>query len=226
MITTLIFDLDGLLADTEKLHRQAYQDILAEVGIALSDRQYEEHWIRDGKGIGDFVAEHNLSIDPAAIRPKKAARYEALVRSSVRAMPGALHALASLRLHKTLALATSSYQDAAYAVIETLEIKDYFACIATNSNAKRMKPSPDIFLWVASSLGVAPVQCLVLEDAEKGIIAAAAAGMRSVAIPNDHTRQNDFSKATMLLPSLVDLTLEKIDELERMHPTIESNATS
>jgi len=211
----MIFDLDGLLADTEKLHRQAYRDALAEHGIDLSYRQYDEHWIRDGKGIRDFIAEHNLSIDPTVIRPRKAARYEALVRSNVQPMPGALHVLATLRRHKTLALATSSYQDDALAVIETLGIKDCFSCIATKSNVERIKPFPDIFLWVASRLAVTPTQCLVLEDAEKGILAANAAGMRSIAIPNVHTRGNDFSRATIVLSSLEQLTLEVIEKLER-----------
>jgi HAD superfamily hydrolase (TIGR01509 family) len=226
MITTLIFDLDGLIADTEKLHRQAYQEVLAEHGIDLLDRQYEEHWIRDGKGIGDFVSEQGLSVDPAVIHARKAERYEALVRSGVQAMPGALHALATLQPHRTLALATSSYQDAAFAVIDTLDIKDYFSCVATKSNAERMKPFPDIFLWVASHLGVFPVQCLVLQDAEKGILAADAAGMRSVAVPNVHTQDNDFSKATLILSSLAELTIERIEQLDKKHPTIEWNTTS
>jgi len=59
-ITTLIFDLDGLLADTEAMHRQSHQETLAEYGVALSDRQYEDHWIRDGRGIVDVLAEHDL----------------------------------------------------------------------------------------------------------------------------------------------------------------------
>jgi len=226
MITTLIFDLDGLIADTEKLHCQAYQEVLAEHGIHLSDRQYEEHWIRKGKGIGDFVSDLGLCVDPAVVRARKAERYDSLVRSCVQAMPGALHALASLQPHKTLALATSSYEDAAFAVIDTLRIKDYFSCVATNANATRMKPFPDIFLWVASSLGVAPLQCLVLEDAEKGILAASAAGMFSVAVPNRHTRDNDFTQATLVLSSLAELTLDRIEQLDKKRPTTAWNATS
>ena len=213
MITTLIFDLDGLLADTEILHRQATQEVLATYDIDLSDQHYNNHWVRDGKGIGDFISGHKLALDPEIIRLQKGERYEALVRSNVQPMPGALPTLARLHPHKTFALATSSQRESAFAVIETLNIKDYFSCIATKADAKRMKPFPDIFQFVAARLDVSPSQCLVLEDAEKGILAANAAGIQSIAIPNDQTKHNDFSEASLLLPSLDHLTLEVIKNL-------------
>ncbi len=217
MISTLIFDLDGLLADTEKLHRRAYQDVLGELGVTVTEQQYEEHWIRNGRGITEFFEEHGIPVDPDIVRRRKAVRYRELVLSSAEAMPGALRALEDLQPHKTMALATSSYHDAAYAVIETLGIRKYFTCIATRDDVARLKPFPDIFLLVASRLNAIPAHCLVLEDAQKGIIAADAAGMRSIAIPNIHTSRNDFSKATMVLPSLGAVTVAKLDELDRLH---------
>ena len=139
MISTLIFDLDGLLADTEKLHRRAYQEVLGEMGFALPDQQYDEHWIRDGKGICEYVAEHYLTIDPNEIRLKKAERYEELVLSSAEAMPGAMSALESLRDHKAIALATSSHGNAAQAVLHTLGIQGFFDHIATKESANRIE---------------------------------------------------------------------------------------
>jgi HAD superfamily hydrolase (TIGR01509 family) len=213
-ISTLIFDLDGLLSDTEKLHRQAYQEALGLFGVALSDDQYDEHWIRNGKGIREFADQHGLDLDPMAVRPHKAARYRELVRARAKPMPGAVRVLDTLRHHKTLALATSSEQPDAYTVLETLGIVDAFSCIGTKANAARVKPAPDLFLWVASELQTEPSECLVLEDSERGITAARAAGMRSVAIPNEQTRGNDFSRATMMLTSLKELTREAIETVE------------
>jgi HAD superfamily hydrolase (TIGR01509 family) len=218
MISTLIFDLDGLLSDTEKLHRRAYRDALGEVGFALADSQYETHWIRDGRGIGEFIAEHGLDLDPEIVRSRKAAKYKEMVRAGAEAMPGALRALERFHPHKNLALGTSSYQEDASAVVKALGIGKYFTCIATKANVERVKPFPDIFLWVASTLGVPPSQCVVLEDAQKGIAAACAAGMRSIAIPNVHTRHNDFSKATLVLSTLDALTTTVLDELDRSRP--------
>ena len=213
MITTLIFDLDGLLADTEKLHCMAYQDALAKFGFKLTENDYSEHWILKGGSIGEFIAARGLNIDPELIRLAKAERYEELVVSTADPMPGAISILSRMTGWKKLALATSSYEDAAYAVLKALNIGVYFSCIATRSSVTRIKPFPDLFLYVARALGEAPENCLVFEDSEKGIIAAQAAGMKSIAVPNIHTFDHDFSKATVIVPSLEVVTRELIESI-------------
>ena len=212
MISTLIFDLDGLLADTEKLHRRSYQDVFEELGLSLPDQHYDEHWIRDGKGIVEYLAVNHLPLSVDEIRAKKAERYDRLVRGSAEPMPGAISALERLRPQLRIALATSSYSDAALAVLQTLGIEEVFEHIATKESARRLKPFPDIFLGVATALGVSPSECVVVEDAQKGIIAAHSAGMHSIAVPNSQTRDNDFSKATFVLGSLEELTLDTIEK--------------
>jgi HAD superfamily hydrolase (TIGR01509 family) len=209
----LIFDLDGLLADTEKLHCMAYQDALAKFGFKLTENDYSEHWILKGGSIGEFIAARGLDIDPELIRLAKAERYEELVVSTADPMPGAISILSRMTGWKKLALATSSYEDAAYAVLKALNIGVYFSCIATRSSVTRIKPFPDLFLYVARALGEAPENCLVFEDSEKGIIAAQAAGMKSIAVPNIHTFDHDFSKATVIVPSLEVVTRELIENI-------------
>jgi beta-phosphoglucomutase len=213
MITTLIFDLDGLLANTEKLHCMAYQDALAKFGFKLTENDYSEHWILKGGSIGEFIAVRGLDIDPELIRLAKAERYEELVVSTADPMPGAISILSRMTGWKKLALATSSYEDAAYAVLKALNIGVYFSCIATRSSVTRIKPFPDLFLYVARALGEAPENCLVFEDSEKGIIAAQAAGMKSIAVPNIHTFDHDFSKATVIVPSLEVVTRELVESI-------------
>ena len=215
MISTLIFDLDGLLADTEKLHRRAYQEVFVEKGFRLDDKSYDDHWIRDGKGIVEYVAAKRLNLDPNDIRPRKAARYDVLVRSNVEPMPGAVAALQSLGQQKRLTLATSSCRDAAYVVLETLGIQAFFEHIATKESAARVKPFPDVFLAVAGAVGIPPKECLVVEDSQKGVFAAIAAGMPCIAVPNAQTKGNDFTKAAKVLCSLEELTLEVIEECGR-----------
>lgn len=209
----MIFDLDGLLADTEKLHCRAYQDALAKFGFELTENDYSEHWILKGGSIGEFIASRGLDIDPELVRLTKAERYEELVVSTAEPMPGAISILSRMRGLKNLALATSSYEDAAYAVLKALNIGVYFSCIATRSSVTRIKPFPDLFLYVARSLGEAPDNCLVFEDSEKGIIAAQAAGMRCIAVPNVHTVDHDFSKATVVVASLEEVTRELIEKI-------------
>lgn len=128
-------------------------------------------------------------------------------------MPGARELLDSLKGKKRLALATSSYPRDACNVLDTLKFMDFFSYVATKGNVERVKPYPDIFLHVANEMKAPPEQCVVIEDAEKGILAADAAGMKSIAVPNEHTRSNDFSKATMVLDSLDEINCELIDQL-------------
>lgn len=213
MITTLIFDLDGLLADTEKLHCRAYQDALAKFGFELTESLYSEHWILKGGNIGKFITARGLDIDPELVRLMKAERYEELVVSTAEPMPGANSILSRMTGWKKLALATSSYEDAAYAVLKALNIGIYFSCIATRSSVTRIKPFPDLFLYVARSLGETPDNCLVFEDSEKGIIAAQTASMKSIAIPNIHTFDHDFSKATVIVLFLEVVTRELIESI-------------
>jgi len=213
MISTVIFDLDGLLADTEKLHRGAYKKVFSELGFELSDEEYEDHWIRRGKGIDEFMEQKSLDFEPQLIRRNKALLYDQMVRSDVEPMPGARELLDSLKGRKPLALATSSYPRDAYTVLDTLGFTDFFSYVATKGNVERVKPYPDIFLHVADEMKTPPEQCIVIEDAEKGILAADTAGMRSIAVPNEHTRSNDFSKATLVLNSLDEINCELIDQL-------------
>ncbi len=214
MITSIIFDLDGLLADTEGLHCMAYQDALRAYGAAVTDHEYAEHWVRSGRGITEWISEHGLTLDPIALRAHKSRCYLDLLLSQLRPMEGALALLEQLYKRKKLALASSSYPDAVEGVLTGLGIAHYFQVIVTGLDVPNVKPAPDIFLAAAQQLGATPSQCVVLEDAEKGVIAANLAGMRCIAIPNHHTQHHDFSKATQVCSSLNDITLELLDTLE------------
>lgn len=202
MITTVIFDLDGLLADTEPLQMQAYQQALSEHGVVLTEDEYAQHWIRAGRGIDEFVADHQLSLVPAMVRRRKAQLYQSLLAASLRAMPGAPEMLEQLYQHKRLAVASSSPRSVVTQILQRLDFVRYLEMIAAREDAERAKPAPDIFLHVARRLAVEPSECVVVEDAEKGIVAAKQAGMCSIAVPNCYTRDNDFSAATYTVGSL------------------------
>ena len=128
-------------------------------------------------------------------------------------MPGALELVAMLHGKKRLALATSSYGNTAWPILRRLDLERYFEAVATNESVARVKPHPDLFLHVAERMGVAPAECVVLEDAEKGVLAAHAAGMKVIAVPTPHTRGNDFSRATRVVSSLTEVTLPLLDSL-------------
>ncbi|HET9917602.1 MAG TPA: HAD family phosphatase [Candidatus Binatia bacterium] len=213
MITTAIFDLDGLLADTEPLHCRAYQLALFEHGVQLTAEDYGDHWVRCGKGIHEWLRQHSFDLDPMVLRARKAIHYQDLLQSSLRAMDGAEALLDRLAGNMRIGLASSSYRDAVDGVIHGLGIANYFDTIVSGLDVARVKPAPDIFLEAAHRLGVDPAECAVLEDAEKGVLAAHAAGMRCVAVPNDFTQDHDFSKATCVCSSLNDVTFKLLRNL-------------
>lgn len=213
MIKVVICDLDGLLADTESLHLQAYREIFSQYGLDITEEEYAAWWIRDGKGIRDYVLAKSLPFDPDEIRRKKTAAYDQLVVTNAEPMPGAIELLERLSGRKRLALATSSYAQSAHLVLDRLGIRSFFEVIATRESARRAKPVPEIFLNVASELVLPPSKCVVLEDAEKGLRAAVAAGMKCVVVPNRFTQGSDFSRASAVVASLDDITIKFVDSL-------------
>ncbi len=213
MAETIIFDLDGLLADTERLHQKAYQTVFAQHGITITDAVYREHWIGAGKGVGDYVKESGLGIDPNVIRREKGALYNQLVDEEAEPMPGALDLLSALDGRKTMGIATSSYTDAAARVLAALGVCSHFSCVIGSDQVARAKPFPDVYLLAAERLGVEPAECVAFEDTAKGIRAATAAGMKSIAVPTTQTRDSDFSMATVVVTSLENVTPAIIDAI-------------
>jgi len=213
MISTVIFDLDGLLADTEGLHFQSYHEALKQHGVDVTLEQYIEHWIRGGKGVTDWAREHGLVLDVSLIRKQKYARYQELVALSVQPMQGAVELLKRLHNKRHLALASASHGNSVEWVLRCLGITHYFEDVLSGDDVKRSKPFPDIFLKSAQNLKIDPAECVVLEDAERGIRAANSAGMKCIAIPNVYTQDNDFSLATKVVSSLDEVTLDLMNSL-------------
>ena len=128
-------------------------------------------------------------------------------------MPGVVSALERLSQDFPLAVATNSNQRDTEFVLEHLRVRQFFAAVVTREMYERAKPAPDAFLAAAAHVGLSPRRCVVIEDAYKGVIAAAEAGCACVAIPHDFTRANDFSRATTIVDGLDEVTVELIDEL-------------
>jgi len=149
-----------------------------------------------------------LPLEVDALRARKGARYRALLAERVTARPGAAEALARLRSTHRLALATNTVRDEAAFILYRLGVTALFDAIIAREDYVHAKPAPDAYLAAAAVLGLAPADCAVVEDTQRGVQAGVAAGARVVAVPNELTLDNDFTGAARRLRTLDELTPE------------------
>ncbi len=183
----IIFDMDGVLIDSEGLYYRAYSEVLKPYGVTVSRAEYEEYWIAQGNGPEYVVAKYNLPVSPDELRELRSPLYLRFLETEVTLMPHVKEALTRLAPHFSLIVATNSNREHLDFVLHRL-------------------PLPDAFLTAAEKLGLPPTRCVVIEDTYKGVMAAANAGITCIAVPNEHTLHNDFSRASLVLPSLGELT--------------------
>ena len=209
----VIFDLDGVLIDSEGLYYRAYSEVLQPYGVTVSQEEYEQHWIATGTGPEYIVAKHDLPVSPDELRQLRSPVYLELLEQEVRLMPHVEQALARLASHFALTVATNSNRDALDLILQRFGIDHFFPVTVARQDYSGAKPLPDAFLTAARKLRLAPAQCVVVEDTYKGVMAAVNAGIACIAVPNQYTQRNDFSKADLLLSHLGELTPEVVRSL-------------
>lgn len=206
----VIFDLDGVLIDSEGLYYRAYSEVLKPYGVTVTREEYEHYWIAQGNGPEYIVAKHNLPISPDELRQLRSPVYLQLLEAEVKLMPFVEEALTRLSPHFALTVATNSYREHLDAVLRRMNIAQFFPMTVARQDYRQAKPQPDAFVTAAAKLGLSPDQCVVIEDTYKGVTAAVSAGIRCIAVPNEYTLRNDFSRARLVLPSLNELTPEVV----------------
>ncbi len=204
-VDTIIFDMDGLMIDSEPLHQQAYDKVLKRFGKGLSEEENAKLYvgISDKDASEDLVRRLALPVGPVELESEKNQAYLEMI-GHVEPQPGLIELLSKLTKYKK-AVASSSTLNQIELVVNELHAKGYFSGLFSAQQVEHGKPAPDIFLLAAQSLGSDPTKCLVLDDAPSGIAAANAASMYSFAIPSRETKAANFSNATVKLGSLVEL---------------------
>ena len=202
----VLFDLDGVLADTEPLHWAAYHDVLLELGVDVGLEEYRRRFISRGGGPEYACETYRLPLGPDELRARKLPRYLALLRRGVPPRPGAREALERLGGRFRTAVATNSVRAEAELILGSLALSSLLDAVVTREDYRDAKPAPDAYLAAAARLALRPEECVVVEDTPRGLGAALAAGMRALALPNELTADNDFSGCTLRLAHLDELT--------------------
>lgn len=209
----VIFDLDGVLIDSEGLYYRAYSEVLRPYGVTVSREEYEHYWIAQGNGPEYIVEKYHLPVSPDELRQLRSPVYLQLLESEVKLMPYVEEALSRLMPHFSLTVATNSNREHLDAVLRRMGITQFFPMTVARQDYRQAKPQPDAFTTAAAKLHLPPDRCVVIEDTYKGVTAAVGAGIRCIAVPNEYTLHNDFSRASLVLSSLKELTAEVVWEL-------------
>jgi HAD superfamily hydrolase (TIGR01509 family) len=213
VIEAVVFDLDGVLIDSEQVWDEARRALAAERG-----RPWPETASRDMMGMSSpewsaYMHEAvGLPEPPEEISAEVVRRLEESYRARLPLLPGAPEAVERLAGRWPLGVASSSNRELIDLVLELSGLDRYFKTTVSSEEVDRGKPAADVFLETARRLGVQPEGCAAIEDSEKGILSAKAAGMRVFAIPNPHfpPAGDALGQADEVLESLEELTLERV----------------
>lgn len=205
-LRAVVFDLDGILANTEDLYEQAGETVLGRRGKTY-DAELRERIM--GRPVVDAI---RIMIDCHALPDtvddlmcECSDVLQQLIATSLAPMPGAVPLIDDLQaVNFPIAVATSATPEYADNVLTRLDLKPRFQFILTAADIHRGKPDPEIYLLSAARLGIAPSQMMVLEDSANGCRAAVNAGAFTIAVPNRHTRNHNFSGASFVAETLND----------------------
>jgi len=202
----LLWDNDGVLVDTEGLYFKATQDVLATVGIELDEALYLQLFLREGRGAFHLARERGLrEVQIDALRTMRDARYVELLQVGSLLFAGVEQVVSTLARRYRMAIVTSSQREHFEVIHRSTQLLQYFELVLTHGDYARAKPEPDPYLTALARLGLPAEACLVIEDSERGLRAARAAGIRCWAVPSPLARQGSFNDAERVFDSLGEL---------------------
>jgi HAD superfamily hydrolase (TIGR01509 family) len=199
----ILFDNDGVLVDTEHLYFRANRQALAGVGIDLDQAAYVEYFLREGTGVWHLAEARGLTAgDIEALRAARDRCYYELVGAADIVIPGAPDIVQALAARYRLAIVTSSEPEPFARTHARTGLLPHFEMVLMKGDYERSKPEPDPYLRAVERLRLAPERCLVIEDSERGLRAAKAAGLTCWVIPSVLTVGCRFEAADAVLDDL------------------------
>jgi HAD superfamily hydrolase (TIGR01509 family) len=216
-VVAIVFDLDGVLLDSEQAWDDARRELVAESGgtwtptatrdmLGMSSREWPAY-VRDELGVG---------LDETEINAEVVRRVLDRYRRDLPLLPGAREAVERMAAERPVGLASSSNREVIDEVLDAMGIAERFGATVSSEEVGRGKPAPDVYVEAARRLGVDPGACTAVEDSENGIRSAHGAGMRVLAMPNPHFPPGDeaVALAAAVLPDLGALTADAVEGRE------------
>ncbi len=217
MIKAVIFDMDGIIIDSEPIASEVVIKVLKEYGkepIFHPDGNVQEVGITDLEDWTKMKARYHLDEDVQVLIDKMQKLLFDRLNSGIEPMPGLIELLDFLEEKKVkIGLASSSGSPRIELILSKLGIRDRFKTIISGESLVQSKPHPEIYEKAAQMLGEKPENCLALEDAEHGVESAYQANLKVIAIPNSSTKNQNFTHATKIINSLADLNWDILSSL-------------
>jgi len=214
VIEAFVFDLDGVLLDSEQVWDEAREQLAEERGGRWHPQAQKDMMGMSSTEWSRYMHDTiGLPEPPEQINREVVERLSAIYREHLPALPGARKAVERLAARWPLGLASSSNRELIDLALELLGVEHLFAATVSSEEVASGKPAPDVYLEAARRLGVDPTEAAAVEDSNNGILAAKAAGMRVVALPNRHFPPDPaaLEQADAVLDSLGELTPERVE---------------
>lgn len=201
-----VFDMDGLMFNTEDVYTQVGTELLRRRGCEFNDELKNAIMgLRPQPTFELMIRWHKLDEPWQQLAVESNKIFVGMLDGRLAPMPGLLDLLAALEAAEIpKAIATSSSRELTEEVLRRFELQPRFRFVLTAEDIVNGKPHPEIYLTAAERLGLSASRTLVLEDSHHGCCAAAAAGAFAVAVPGEHSRDHDFSVASLVIESLSD----------------------
>lgn len=215
-VKAVIFDMDGLLVDSEPVWSLVDQEFLAHYGKTYRPLDKSRFM---GSGVREFIKfmkkKFSLPGGEEKLLSERMAIFQSLITKDPKLMPGAEDLLGEFSKNGyLLAMATGNTRQMMDLMTEDLKIRKYFDVTVSSDEVPKGKPAPDVFLEAARRLKVKAGECLVLEDAINGVVAAKAAGMKAIAVYDQrYNRPESFTEADLVVGSLREISVEMIKRL-------------
>ncbi|MFD0693003.1 HAD family hydrolase [Paenibacillus sp. GCM10027628] len=213
MQKAFIFDMDGVIIDSEPIHFDAEMRTMSYLGAAITKEELERFVGMTNPEMWKIITqEYQLkqSIDEI-IEYQVALKINLLQACLIEPIDGIRELINDLKQHRIpIGLASSSPRVFIEEVLRKFDLTHAFDCIVSGEEVKQGKPAPDVYLEAAALLGVEPVNCFVVEDARHGVAAAKAAGMTCFGYVNPNSGNQDLSKADFMIDSIREIKIEEL----------------
>jgi len=218
-LEAVIWDMDGVIADTALYHFKAWQEVFQKRGINFTTEDFKRNFGRRNDTIIRYALGKNASPDEVdVIANEKEENYRQRVAQNIKPLSGAIELITSLKEHRVkMAIASSAPIENIQLVTRGLAVNNYFQVIVWGRQVTEGKPSPQAFLLAAKRLEVEPKNCVVIEDAVAGVTAAKRAGMKCLAVTNTHPKIS-LKAADLVVDTLEAISVDDLSGLFGKEP--------